>query len=94
MAKKDKLGKLIKKGLLVGVGIASYAQEKAEKFAKELVKKGALNKTEGKKLVRTIYREADRSRKKITSLVEKELRALLKARQLVNKKPVRKKKKK
>ncbi len=92
MAKKGNK-KLVRKGLLVGVGIAAFAQEKAEKFVKELIKKEKINKTEGKKLVKTIYNEADRTRKKITSLVGKELKKILKAVKKP-KKPVKRKKKK
>jgi polyhydroxyalkanoate synthesis regulator phasin len=92
MAKKENK-KLVRKGLLVGVGIAAFAQEKAEKFVRELVKKEKINKTEGKKLVRTIYSEADKTRKKITSLVETELKKLLKTVKKP-KKPVKRKKKK
>lgn len=88
MAKKE-LSRLVKKGLLVGVGIAAFAQEKAEKFVKGLVKKGDLNKKEGKKLVRMIYGEANKTKKRLTSLVERELRKFLKV-----KKPAKKRKKK
>jgi len=38
-----------KKSLLIGAGLVAYAKEKTEKFVKELVKKGDLNKAEGKK---------------------------------------------
>lgn len=78
MAKKEQLRNLVKKGLLVGVGVAAYAREKAEKLVKELVKKEGLSKAEGKKLVRNIYQEADKSRKRIASAVETELKKLLK----------------
>jgi polyhydroxyalkanoate synthesis regulator phasin len=69
---------LIKKGLLVGVGIAAYIQEKTEKFARELVKKGHLDREEGKRLVKSIYQEADNSRKKLGKIVESELKKLIK----------------
>lgn len=73
MLKKEQL---IKKSLLVGVGIAAYAQEKAEALVKELVKHGHINPNEGKKLVKTIYQEADTSRKRIIGVVEAELKRL------------------
>ena len=50
---------LLKKGLLVGVGVAAYAQEKTQQVVKELAKQGYLNKTEGKKIVRNICVEAE-----------------------------------
>lgn len=91
MVKKEQL---IKKGLLIGVGLAAYAQEKAESLAKELVRKGHLNRAEGKKLVRRIYQEADKSRKRITAVVESELKRLLGATDRTAQKPKRKGKRK
>ncbi|MBR9683202.1 hypothetical protein GOV03_01560 [Candidatus Woesearchaeota archaeon] len=78
MAKKDQMKKLVRDCLLVGVGVAAFAKERADKAVKNLVKKEKLSKAEGKKLVRAIYLEADKSRKKITSLVEKEVKKLMK----------------
>ena len=46
---------IMKKGLLIGVGLATIAQEKTQKLANELVRKGKINKTEGKKLVKNIW---------------------------------------
>lgn len=92
MVKKEQLKKLVKKGLLIGVGLAAYAREKAEKVVNELTKKGGLNKAEGKKLVKAIYQEADKSRKRMSSVAEKELKRLLKAASGSIKKPKKKKK--
>ena len=69
---------LMKKGLLIGVGLASFAKDKADKFAKELVKKGHINEAEGRKLVKSIYGEADKSRKKISKFVEREINKVVK----------------
>ena len=64
MLKKE----MIRKGLLIGVGVAAYAQEKTEKLTKELYRKNKLSKTEGKKLVRKIYLEAEKSKKVISKI--------------------------
>ncbi len=69
---------LIKKGLMVGVGVAAYVQEKTEKFAKELIRRGHLNKSEGTKLVKSIYKEADKTRRKIAKVIESELNSVFK----------------
>ena len=89
---------LMKKGLLIGIGLAAYARDHANKFAKELVKKGHINEKEGKRMVKGIYNEADRSRKNISKLVEKEINKLVKAgcksckpKKAVKKKAVKKK---
>ncbi len=68
----------MKKGLLIGVGLASFAKDKADKFAKELVKKGHINEKEGRKLVKNIIGEADKSRKRISKFVEKEVNKVVK----------------
>ena len=87
---------VIKKSLLIGAGMAAYAQERTEKLAKELIRKGKANKAEGKKLVKTVYQEAEKSRKKVTSVIEKEVMRLLKVaeKKAVKKKPAKKKTKK
>lgn len=70
---------LLKKGLLVGVGVATYAQEKTQQVVKELAKQGYLNKAEGKKIVRNICVEAEKSGRRVASLLQKELNVILKA---------------
>ena len=83
---------LLKKGLLLGAGIVAHAQDKTEKFVKELIKKGHINKTEGKKLAKKVYVEAEKSRKKITIFVEKDMKKLLKTTNKAVKKKTTKKK--
>ena len=73
MAKVD----LMKKGVLIGVGLAAYAQEHAEKLAKELIKRGKINQKEGKKMVLKIKKEAEKHGKTVSRLAETELRKVL-----------------
>ncbi len=75
MAKVD----LMKKGVLIGVGLAAYAQEHAEKLAKELIKRGKINQKEGKKMVLKIKKEAEKHGKTVSKLAETELRKVLQA---------------
>lgn len=70
---------LLKKGVLVGVGVAAYAQEKTQQVVKELARQGYLNKAEGKKIVRNICTEAEKSGRRVASLLQKELKVILKA---------------
>ncbi len=84
MEKKE----LLRKGLLLGIGVAAYAQEKAEQLAKDLVRRGHLNKAEGKKLVRAVYGEAQQSGRRIANTLEKEIKVVLRT----VKKPGQKKK--
>jgi polyhydroxyalkanoate synthesis regulator phasin len=69
---------LVKKGLLIGLGMAAFAQEKVDKLANELMRRGHLSKSEGKKLVGKIYKEVDTSRKRVGKVVEIEMKRLLK----------------
>jgi len=69
---------LLKKGLLVGVGVAAYAQEKTQQVVKELARQGYLNKAEGKRLVRNICTEAELSGKRVATLLQKEMNVILK----------------
>ncbi|MBU1974733.1 MAG: hypothetical protein KKH52_05045, partial [Nanoarchaeota archaeon] len=75
MAKVD----LMKKGVLIGVGLAAYAQEHAEKLAKELMKKGKVSHAEGKKMVMKIKKEAEKHGKKVSKMAETEVKRILKA---------------
>lgn len=70
---------IVKKSLLFGVGIAAVAQEKAEQVAKELLKRGHINKAEGKRLVTAVAREAGQSGKRIAKVVQSELQRVAKA---------------
>ncbi len=95
----------MRKGVLIGVGLAAYAQEHAEKLAKELIKKHKVTKKEGKAMVRKIKREAEKHGKKVSKMAEAEIKRVLKAaeakgasrmgmkKKAAKKKPVRKKKK-
>lgn len=74
MAKKIDL---VRKSVLIGVGLAAYAQEYAEKLAKELTKKGKLSQAEGKKMVKKIYQEAKRNSEKVSQVAEAEVKKIL-----------------
>lgn len=84
---------IVKKSLLVGVGVAAYAQDKANKIAGELLKKGDLSREEGKKLVRTVYREAEISGQRVAKVLESELKRILNVSGLKSSQKSRKKKK-
>jgi len=73
MAKVD----LMKKSVLIGVGLAAYAQEQAEKLANELIKRGKVNRKEGMKMALKIKKEAEKQGKKVSKLAETELRRVL-----------------
>ncbi|MCD6283844.1 phasin family protein [bacterium] len=71
---------LIKKTILVGLGALVLTREKAEKLAKDLVKRGELAKTEEAKFVKDLMKRAEKSRveaeKRVEKIVEKTLMKL------------------
>ena len=75
MVKKNEL---LRKSVLLGVGMAAYAQEAAEKVARELLKKGHVNKAQGKKFVLSVYQEAQISGNKVAKVMQAELKHLFK----------------
>jgi len=68
---------LIKKTILAGLGALSFSREKAEKLAKDLVKRGELAKTEEAKFVKDLMRRVEKNKveaeKKMEKIVEKTL---------------------
>lgn len=53
---------------LFGIGVISLTQEKLEEFTQEMIKKGEMNKEEGKKFVKEVLSERE---KQITEIEEK-----------------------
>jgi len=68
---------LVKKTILASLGVLSLSREKAERLAKDLVKRGELAKTEEAKFVKDLMERAEKSRieaeKRIEKIVEKTL---------------------
>jgi polyhydroxyalkanoate synthesis regulator phasin len=58
--KMSEMSEMFKKMGLFGIGVISLAQEKVEEFSQEMIKKGELNREEGKKLVKDILEEREK----------------------------------
>ncbi len=69
---------LIKKSLEAAIGSISVTQEKMKELADELVVKGHLTKKEGSDLLKTLKSTAKESQKKVSELVETQVRKILK----------------
>ncbi len=69
---------IVKKSFLLGLGAASITKAKAEKIARELAKKGAVNTKDRRQLVRRVLEEANKERKRVQSLVKKEADRIIK----------------
>lgn len=101
--------KKLKKGVMIGLGLATIAKESVEKKVKELEKQGKINKKEAKKflnkvnklarskqghIVRVVAKEADRAISTLAETAKKDLRKFEKRRvKTVKKKRITAKKK-
>ena len=74
------MSNLIKKTILAGLGALSLSREKAEKLAKDLIKRGELTEKEEAKFIKNLIERAEKSKvemeKKIEKIVEKTLKKL------------------
>jgi polyhydroxyalkanoate synthesis regulator phasin len=80
---------IIKKSVLFGLGIGALTKEKAEKFAKDMQKKGYLNAKEGKKLAKDMIAESVKTQKKVQAMVDTNVKKALKAMPLATKKDLK-----
>jgi len=85
--------KMLKKGGLIALGLASITSKKADKMINDLVKRGKINKKQGEQLARKVIAETmkehgrirkqvvgevSRSAKRVISVTEQEARRLMK----------------
>ncbi|AZR74241.1 hypothetical protein BBF96_13035 [Anoxybacter fermentans] len=68
---------LLKKTVLIGIGIASMTKDKIEELAKKIAEESKLSEEEGKKLVEDLLRQSDEARKHLESQVEKLVKNVL-----------------
>jgi polyhydroxyalkanoate synthesis regulator phasin len=61
---------MLKKGMYVGLGLASMTKEKVEAVAKEVSAKAKLSEEEGRKFSETLHKEAESARKNFDATVE------------------------
>ncbi|OGV33496.1 MAG: hypothetical protein A2020_10375 [Lentisphaerae bacterium GWF2_45_14] len=66
---------LIKKNILMGLGLASMTQSKLKEIGKKIAEEGKLSQEEGEKLVSEILKQADEAKdglqKQIHEMIEK-----------------------
>ena len=61
---------IIKKTLMIGVGLAAVSKDKIETLAKTLAKKGNISEKEGKKLVDDMLKRAETAKNDLNEKVE------------------------
>lgn len=86
MAKKAEYTDMVRDLGLLGIGLYALTKEKAEKFVKDMQKKGQLNETEGKKLVRKLLADSKKQSEKLEKDVMKLVEAKIKKMPLASQK--------
>ena len=79
---------LIKKTMLIGIGLAAMTKEKAEELAKELIEKGELSEKEGKELVDEMLKKSEQAGKDLETKIEGVVQKALGKMDLASKKDV------
>ncbi|MBI4447473.1 hypothetical protein HY643_00685 [Candidatus Woesearchaeota archaeon] len=74
---KKRDAELVRKGILAGIGLGALTAEKAQKVINELIRKGEVNKEEGKKIARQMINESKQYKKILTEDIAKEVKASL-----------------
>ncbi|PIU29166.1 MAG: hypothetical protein COT09_02260 [Candidatus Hydromicrobium americanum] len=69
---------LIKSVVLASLGVLSLTREKAEKLAKDLIRKGELSETEEAKFVKDLMKKAEKAGGEIEEKIEKTVGKTLK----------------
>ena len=67
----------IRKMGLFGIGVISLTQEKIEEFSQEMIKKGEMNKEEGKKFVKDVLSEKEKQMKDIENKINERVKETL-----------------
>lgn len=67
----------IKNAVLAGLGLISLTSEKAEEFAKELIKRGELTENEKAKFVKEVLDQSEKTKTEIEQKIEKTVETIL-----------------
>lgn len=86
MSKKE----LLKKSVLVAIGLGAITKSKVEGAVSRLKKAGYLNVAEGKKMAREVLAEVGKREKALKQLVEKRLKSKASKKKSSKKKPKKK----
>ncbi|HBR10228.1 TPA: hypothetical protein DD712_03120 [Candidatus Acetothermia bacterium] len=70
---------LMKKGILIGIGVASLAKDRAEELIEKIAEESKLSEEEGRKLVKELLEKSDEARKEFQDQVGKRVKEALNA---------------
>jgi polyhydroxyalkanoate synthesis regulator phasin len=79
---------MLRKIGLFGIGIIAVAKEKFEEFTQEMVKKGEMNREEGKMFVFEVLLEKDMQLKKIEKKINQKIRYTIESSGIATKKDI------
>ncbi|TRZ89221.1 MAG: hypothetical protein D4R88_05900 [Methanosarcinales archaeon] len=74
----SEMSEMIRKMGLFSVGVISLTQEKAEEFTQEMIKKGEMNREEGKKFVRDVLSEKEKQVKDLEDKINENVENFMK----------------
>ncbi|MBW6461609.1 MAG: phasin family protein [DPANN group archaeon] len=86
---KTDIYNLARKVGLFGIGVAAITKDKAEALVKDLIKKGDLNKDEGKKLVAELIEKSKKSTKDLETTINSQVTDIIKKTDLATKKEIK-----
>jgi len=69
---------LVKRWLLIGLGLAALTKEKAEEIVLDLVQRGEMSREEGKSLIDNVLRRTDAGKHEVRDRLHAEVRRFLK----------------
>lgn len=82
------ISEIFRKMALFGIGTIAISQEKIEEFTQEMIKKGEMNREEGKKFVFEVLAEKDKQRKEVEEKINNKVKEVIANSGLAMKKDV------
>jgi polyhydroxyalkanoate synthesis regulator phasin len=70
---------LLRKGILIGIGMASLTKDRAEELIEKMVMESKLTEEEGRKVVKELLEKSEEARKEFQDQVGKRVRETLKS---------------
>ena len=87
--KKTDVYNIARKVGLFGIGVAAITKDKADALVKDLIKRGDLNKDEGKKLVAEIVEKSKKSTKELETTVNRQVKDIINKTDVATKKEIK-----
>jgi polyhydroxyalkanoate synthesis regulator phasin len=84
----SEMSDMVRKMGLFGIGVISLTEEKIEEFSQEMIKKGEINKEEGKKFVKDVLSEKEKHMKDIENKLNERVKETLEKSGVVMKRDI------